>query len=134
VPDVSHAGGCLCGAVRYAAAGTPWNLCYCHCQSCRRAAGAPSVPWGTFARGQFHVSHGQLAEYRSSAHAIRGFCSCCGTALTYRTELRPEEIDVTLVSLDEPARFPPQMHVWVADKVPWVLISDGLPQHAAGGG
>ena len=29
-------------------------------------------------------------------------------------------------------RFAPQMHVWVGDKLPWVSISDGLPQFAAG--
>jgi hypothetical protein len=39
---------------------------------------------------------------------------------------------VTLGSLDEPARLAPQMHVWTADKPPWVTISDGLPQFPAG--
>ena len=24
------------------------------------------------------------------------------------------------------------MHVWVEDKLPWVLIADGLPQHPRG--
>ncbi len=132
--ETVYAGGCLCGAVRYAAAGTPWNLCYCHCESCRRAAGAASVPWGTFVRAGFRVSHGALAEYRSSAHVVRGFCSACGTALTYRNEERPGEIDVTLPTLDEAGRFAPAMHVWVAEKLPWVLIADGLPQHAHGAG
>jgi hypothetical protein len=127
-----YAGGCLCGSVRYEVSGEVSNLCYCHCSSCRRAAGAPLVPWGTFARDGFRLTRGALAEYRSSPPVLRGFCAACGTPLTYRHAARPAELDVAIATLDDAARFPPQMHVWVADKLPWVSITDGLPQFAAG--
>ena len=130
----SYSGGCLCGAVRYLADGLARYLCYCHCASCRRAAGAPSVAWGTFQRANFRVVRGQLREFASSAPVARGSCADCGTALTFRKLARPEEIDVTLASLDEPALLAPQMHVWVAEKLPWVVICDSLPQHQQGGG
>ena len=74
------------------------------------------------------MTHGALAEFRSSAPVTRGFCAACGSCLTYRHEARPGEIDVTLATLDEVAQLAPQMHVWVTDKVPWVRIEDGLPQ------
>jgi hypothetical protein len=127
-----YAGGCLCGAVRYEASGPARNLCYCHCHSCRRAAGSPAVAWGTFARGGFRVTHGTLAEFHSSDPVQRGFCAACGSCLTYRHEARPAEIDVTLATLDEATQLVPQMHVWVADKLPWVRIADGLPQYPGG--
>ena len=127
-----YAGGCLCGAVRYEARGEPSKPCYCHCTSCRRAAGAPTVPWATFAGSAFRVTRGQLTEYRSSAPVLRGFCARCGCSLTYRNDSRPDEIDVALATLDEPALLPPAAHLWVADKLPWVTINDGLPQYAAG--
>jgi hypothetical protein len=123
-----YAGGCLCGAVRYEASGAARNLCYCHCESCRRAAGSPAVAWGTFERGSFRIMRGRLAEFRSSPPVVRGFCAGCGSCLTYSHEARPEEIDVTLATLDEAAQLTPRMHVWVADKLPWVKIDDGLPQ------
>jgi len=127
-----YAGGCLCGAVRYEVGGEASKPCFCHCTSCRRAAGAPMVPWATFARAAFRVTHGTLAEYRSSPPVLRGFCAACGSSLTYRHAERPAEIDLTLATLDEPARLVPAAHVWVGDKLSWVKINDGLPQYAAG--
>ena len=129
----TYSGGCLCGAVRYLASGNARYLCWCHCNSCRRAAGAPAVAWGTFARANFTIVRGQLREYASSAAVARGSCAACGTGLTFRKLSRPQEIDVTLGSLDDPALLAPQMHVWVADKPPWVVICDSLPQHAGNG-
>jgi hypothetical protein len=129
-----YSGGCLCGGVRYEASGAARHLCYCHCQSCRRAAGAPFVAWGTFDRDSFRVTRGTLAEFRSSPSVRRGFCPACGCCLTYRHDSRPTEIDVTLATLDAAAQLVPQMHVWVADKLPWVRIDDGLPQLPGGTG
>ena len=128
-----YAGGCYCGAVRYEAAGAARQLCYCHCESCRRVAGSPVVAWGTFERGGFRVTRGSLAELHSSPKVVRGFCAGCGSCLTYSQEARPGEIDVTLASLDEAAQLAPRMHVWVADKLPWVRIEDGLPQFSGSG-
>jgi hypothetical protein len=124
-----YSGGCLCGAVRYQVTGPAANPCFCHCNSCRLAAGAPMVPWASFARERFRVTRGTLTEYRSSARVWRGFCAACGTCLSYRREAGGD-IDVTLATLDEPGSLAPQMHVWVAEKLPWVMISDGLPQYA----
>lgn len=123
-----YTGRCFCGAVRFEASGAPRNLCYCYCESCRRAAGSPVVAWSTFDRSAFRVIDGTLAEFRSSAKVLRGFCAACGSCLTYRHDARPAEIDVTLAALDQAAQLAPQMHVWVADKLPWVRIEDGLPQ------
>jgi hypothetical protein len=130
--EALYTGGCMCGAVRYRLTGAGTNLCYCHCTSCRRSAGAPAVPWGTFARSAFSVTRGSLAEYRSSPGVARGFCAQCGTCLTYRNERRAAGIDVTLASLDDPGVLAPQMHLWVSDKLPWVSIRDGLPQFERG--
>lgn len=122
----------MCGAVRYQAQGPASYLCYCHCVSCRRAAGAPFVAWATFAQERVRFTHGTLALHRSSPGVLRGHCAACGTSLTFQKESRPQELDLTLASLDEPAALVPEVHVWVEDKLPWVAISDGLPQYARG--
>jgi hypothetical protein len=119
--EKSWSGGCLCGAVRYEAKGEGRDLCFCHCDSCRRATGAVMVPWA------------KLAEYRSSAEVLRGFCSACGTSLTYHHEKRAGEIDVAIATLDTPAELPPLAHIWVKDKLPWVTLTDGLPEYETNG-
>jgi hypothetical protein len=125
-----HLGGCRCGAVRYRVSGGARHPCFCHCESCRRASGAAVVAWGTFEHANFQLTRGRLAEYHSSPPVTRGFCAACGTALTYRHRARADDVDVTLASLDEPARLAPRMHIWVSDKLPWMSIDDGLPQYA----
>jgi hypothetical protein len=125
-----HTGRCLCGTLRYRVSGPVRNLCYCHCESCRRSAGAPVVAWGTVDRAGFEVTHGVLAIHRSSPDVERGICRACGTSLTYRHDRRTGEIDFTLASLDEPAGLAPQCHLWMQDKLPWVDIRDGLPRYA----
>ena len=130
----AYPGGCLCGAVRYEIEGEVTDPCFCHCASCRRATGAPAVPWGTCARDALRLTRGRLTEYRSSAEVWRGFCARCGTSLTYRHEARAAEIDVTLATLDDPTLIAPLMHVWVKDQLPWAPIGDSLPRHETGAG
>jgi hypothetical protein len=86
------AGGCLCGQVRYRVTGTPLFLCVCHCESCRRAAGAAFVAWGTVLRGNFAITQGALSFHASSPPVRRGFCGHCGTQITYENERRATAI------------------------------------------
>jgi hypothetical protein len=130
--EKNYAGRCFCGAVGYEVSGAPRFLCYCHCESCRRAAGSPAVAWGTFGRSGFRVTRGRMKEFNSSPKVVRGFCADCGSCLTYSHQGRPGDIDVTLATLEEAANLAPTLHVWVGDKLPWVRIEDGLPQFEAG--
>lgn len=87
------------------------------------------VAWGTVALAAFRVTRGALTQYRSSPAVLRGFCAACGTGITYRHEARAAELDVTLATLDEPGHFAPRAHVWVAERLPWLRLDDGLPQY-----
>ena len=122
-------GRCLCGDIQYRLHGKFRCLCSCHCRSCRLAAGAPYVAWGTLADEAFTLSHGSLREIISSPGVTRGFCGKCGTSLTYRNEKNPGEFDLCLATLDQPELCPPEFHLWVSEKLPWVTIDDGLPQY-----
>ena len=125
----TRSGRCFCGQVRYELSGKPKAACHCHCESCRRAAGAPFVTWVSFDGDGLSLVSGTIAEYRSSPGVHRGHCAACGTTITYSWDKRPEEIDIALSSLDDPSGIEPEAHIWVEDKVPWLVINDDLPQY-----
>ncbi len=122
-------GGCLCGAVRYVARGTPRHACHCHCTMCRKAAGAPMVTWVSFPTEGFEVTAGEARWYRSSELARRGFCGDCGSTLFFQFAATPEEIDITATTLDEPERITPEAHIWATTRLPWLHLDDGLPRY-----
>lgn len=123
-------GGCFCGQVRYEAGGTPFHETLCHCSDCRRAAGAPTVAWFSVLRKDFRFTAGAPNLYRSSGHAIRRFCPNCGTQLTFEADALPDELDVTIASLDDPDALPPRDHTRAAGRLAWDVIGDGLPERS----
>lgn len=122
-------GGCLCGAVRYRAQGAPLGRTLCHCASCRRAAGAPTVAWTIFPADGFAFIAGKPKSFRSSPHIERSFCGDCGTPLLYRSDRRPDVVDVPTATLDEADSFPPEREIWTGEKLVWEVVNDAIPQY-----
>lgn len=121
-------GGCMCGAVRFEAHGTPFNSTLCHCVDCRRASGAPALAWFSVAATGLRWIAGQPQLFRSSSQAVRGLCAACGTTLTYQSDAWPDEIDIASGSLDDPDLVPPLDHTFVRSRLSWLKLGDGLPQ------
>lgn len=128
--ELPLAGGCFCRAIRYRCAAPKGAPVYCHCESCRRAAGAHAVAWFTVALADLKFESAVPAEFKSSAKVRRGHCVRCGTTLTYWNADYPEYIDVTVASLDDPALTEPRKHIWMEDAVAGDSPGDGLPQFA----
>jgi hypothetical protein len=126
-------GGCLCGAIRYRVSGQPVSSVICHCHTCRKASGAPSVAWITFERTQFEFLSGQPKIYRSSPEVIRRFCASCGSALSYEHANSAGTIDITTVTLDGQNRFPPGQEVWLEHRIPWQPVNPNLRHSPTGG-
>lgn len=122
-------GGCFCGAVRYEAEGAPFHETNCHCEICRRTSGAPMVAWFSVPRSGFRLVSGIPARFPSTATGTRSFCAQCGTQLTFENSDTPDEIDVTIASLDEPDRLPPKDHTYVRSRLRWIRLADQLPQY-----
>jgi hypothetical protein len=123
-------GGCFCGAIRYRATAEPTGRTLCHCESCRRASGAPSVAWAIFPADAFAIVAGTPRERRSSEHVTRSFCGDCGTPLVYRSDRRPDVVDVQTATLDDPNAFPPEREIWTGEKLVWDVVNPALPQYA----
>src|SRR5215470_10386431 len=112
--SVQCEGGCFCGAVRWRTTGPLYHVTHCHCSICRRLSAAPFVTW---------------ARIASSRRAERTFCDRCGAPLTFQLHASPEELDVTVCSMDHPERIAPEDHTQTLTQLPWIKLGDGLPRH-----
>jgi len=78
-----RSGGCLCGAVRFAANPKDGEFGACHCGMCRKWTAGPFLALECEGPVRFEKASA-LGTYRSSEWAERGFCRHCGTPLFYR--------------------------------------------------
>jgi hypothetical protein len=120
-----HEGGCMCGAVRYRVNGTHTYSGICHCNDCRRATGGAYVPWFGAAPEAFEVTKGEITEHESSPGIRRGFCSKCGSSLTYGGE-GWNDIAITIASLDDPNAITPESNVFLRERLHWVKFNEDM--------
>ncbi|HEX2216698.1 MAG TPA: GFA family protein [Xanthobacteraceae bacterium] len=119
-------GGCQCGAVRYRWIEPPQYASVCYCRMCQKASGQPFMALTGGKREHLRWTRGEPAIYRSSNMAERGFCSACGTPLTYRFE-GTGNISVTMNSLDDPEAIRPTKQYGIEGKVSWCDGIGSLP-------
>jgi hypothetical protein len=124
--DVRIAGGCQCGAVRYALHEQPTGPHICHCRMCQKAFGSFFAPLTGVPLTAFEITRGALAIYKSSDPTERGFCSNCGTPLTIHDVGSPR-IAVSIGSLDEPEKIPPENQYGIESRISWFERLPSLP-------
>jgi hypothetical protein len=120
----SHEGGCICGAVRFQAAGAPKWVAWCHCRSCRRHSGAPVSVFVAFERDAVTVTEGAITKFNSSPGTRRGFCSTCGSTLTCEGDARPTETHIPVGAFDNAEALVPAFHIFPEEKLSWVHFTD----------
>jgi len=123
-------GGCLCGAVRFSARGTPLWSAHCHCHSCRKATASAMATYVGYLRTQVVQTGAEPASHRSSPGVVRRFCGTCGTPISYEGERWPDQVHLFLCTFDEPESIRPEGHVYTDEQLSWLKLSDGLPRHA----
>ncbi len=128
----SYEGGCLCGKVRFRVGAEALETGYCHCRMCQRNTGAPVVAWATFPAANFSWTAGSPAAYVSSPKVRRQFCAECGSYLVFQKE-DSTEVSINTTSLDDPASFPPRVHIFVESRIPWFRTDDHLPEYVGYG-
>lgn len=102
-------GGCQCGRIRYEATVEGVDAYLCHCRMCQRASGGVSIAFRNVRRSEVTWTR-EPDRYASSPIALRGFCSVCGTPLTFEYVDGSENLDLTIGSFDDPSRFRPVSH------------------------
>ncbi len=123
-------GRCLCGAVQYEYTGEPVSIVHCHCESCRRQTSSPVATFVMVPAASLRFTSGKEQEYASSPGVRRSFCSVCGSPIAYRTERRPDIVDLYAGTLLDPTGLVPQSHVHAVEQLPWFEVLDDLPRYA----
>jgi hypothetical protein len=134
VADI-HAGGCLCGGVRYEVTGPLAPVQLCHCGQCRKAQGGPFGANTPVASAAFRLTQGQdlLREFRASPGKRRVFCGTCGAPIFSQRDDAPEALRLRAGTLDDGADLALGFHIQTASKARWWPITDDLPAYPAAG-
>lgn len=127
-PD-SAEGGCLCGKLRFRAAGKPLAVTYCHCRDCRKATGAPVTVLVGYRAERIEMTGQAPRRHQSSPGVWRAHCGTCGSPVSYEDARLPGEVYLVAGVFDAPERFVPDSHGWVSRELPWLHIDDDLPRH-----
>jgi hypothetical protein len=82
-------------------------------------------------KDQVRFTKGERQLYESSPGVERGFCSRCGTSLTWEgdgDELGPL-VEIHVGTLDDPSMVSPQCHIHHDERIEWFDVADDLPRH-----
>jgi hypothetical protein len=125
-------GGCACGAVRYRLEREPIFVNNCHCRLCQQQTGSTSVVNAFYEFDALTQLSGDIVQSgvqtgSGGTHAIVR-CAECGTALwSHYPRLGTLAAGVRVGTLDEPGVLQPDAAIFVASKMPWVTLPEGIP-------
>jgi len=123
-------GGCTCRAVRYRLTRVPLIVHCCHCRWCQRETGSAFALNALIESRELALLSGQPELVLTPSHSGRGQkiarCGACRVAVWSHYGGLGELVSFVRVgTLDEPERFPPDVHIYTESKQPWVVIPAG---------
>jgi hypothetical protein len=126
----------LCGAVRYRIGAEPVMVAVCHCSTCQKNTGSAfstnvALPVAAVAFTGDSLASYEERESADSAPFYRSFCSRCGSPISGHGDAYPGIVFVKAGTLDDPSWVRPTVHMWCAEKQPWVVIDEATPQFPA---
>ncbi len=124
-------GHCECRRVSFEADSEITDYSHCHCSQCRRMHGAAFATFAGVQRDKFKYQSGEsdLSTYKSSDNHNRVFCSVCGSNILVELTDFPDELYLSMSSIEGNPPRPTGYHIFVGSKAPWHEITDSLKQH-----
>lgn len=125
-------GGCDCGYVRYRLTRTPLFVHCCHCRWCQRETGSAFVLNALIETRCVELLDGQPEMVMTPSSSGKGQtiarCPRCRVALwSHYAGAGPLFSFIRVGTLDNPDRFPPDIHIFTMSKQPWVVLSGDVP-------
>jgi hypothetical protein len=128
--EFSAEGGCTCRAVRYRMLASPLIVHCCHCRWCQRESGAAFALNALIESDRLVVLCGRAELVQTPSNSGKGQkvarCPTCRVALwSHYSGLGDLMSFVRVGTLDDPDRFPPDVHIYTESKQPWVVLPSG---------
>jgi hypothetical protein len=130
--EESFEGGCDCRHVRYRMTARPLFVHCCHCRWCQRESGSAFALNALIESDRVQVLRGSPESVPTPSASGKGQkivrCPHCRIALWSHYAGAGDAIKFVRVgTLDDPDRFPPDVHIFTASKQPWVVLPAGTP-------
>lgn len=124
-------GGCACGQARFRLIEKPIVVHCCHCTWCQRETGSAFAYNAMLEINRLEILDGApeaVATPTASGkeqQIIR--CPVCKVALwSHYAGSGPAIAFVRAGTLDDPSLCPPDVHIYTATKLPWVVLPEGV--------
>jgi hypothetical protein len=128
----AYTGGCACRAIRYEIKAEPVFMNHCQCRDCQRASGTGHGSYLTFATPGAVTLTGEATRHTLTADSggvkSHAFCPACGAPVYLTFAAMPALFTVHAASLDDPARFKPQVVTYASRGQPWDTLDPTLPR------
>jgi hypothetical protein len=127
-----YEGGCTCRFLRYGMTATPLFVHCCHCRWCQRETGASFALNALIETDRVQLLQGEAEIVDTPSNSGKGQkisrCPRCHVAVWSNYAGFGDSVRFVRVgTLDEPDRFPPDIHIYTASKQPWVILPPGAP-------
>jgi hypothetical protein len=123
-------GGCACGAVRYELASLPMFVHCCHCRDCQRQTGSAFVLNALIETDRVNVQgdvrRSAMPTESGKPHGVDR-CPTCGTAVWSEYGGVGALRFMRVGTLDDPTLLPPDVHIYVRSKLPWIILPAHIP-------
>jgi hypothetical protein len=120
-------GGCTCRFVRYRMTSNPLFVHCCHCRWCQRETGTAFALNALIEADRVQLLQGEVEVVDTPSFSGKGQkisrCPRCRIALWSNYAGGGDAVRFVRVgTLDDPDRFPPDIHIYTASKQPWVVL------------
>lgn len=104
----------------------------CHCTWCQRETGAAFALNAMIEADRVELLQGDVEVINTPSNSGKGQrisrCPKCRIALWSNYSGAGDAVRFVRVgTLDEPGRFPPDIHIFTSTKQPWVVLPEGTP-------
>ena len=125
-----YPGGCTCRALRYQMTSEPLIVHCCHCRWCQRETGASFALNAMIEAARVEVLAGECELVNTPSNSGKGQriarCPSCRIAVWSHYAGGGDAVRFVRVgTLDDPDRWPPDVHIFTSSKQPWVVLPTG---------